>query len=216
MQTTEHDTAEILDAFLEIAKGNLQRDGELAPVLMIDGKDGEGVCTHLLIDSSGGWNSQQVRGQFVWRLGLTLGYAYRAERFLVVSDSYVRTAPIEEGYEVPKNGLKTDPEAQECILVAAYEKDGTTSIIHSTYQKVDGEYQFGETIKMPNIEEKDTTFDAFFAAITKMEEGVKMLAEREGAEIEKAKVVARSTARKMGSTFFSVIPVGEKGDEDLS
>ncbi len=112
-----------LGQILDIAKQNLERDGELVPVLFVEGD------ARLVVALRNFGRTADDRAALLYALGQQLAYL-RPRRVVLVNDAYIR-----EGEPPVAGSLADYPDAREAIVVAALDADGCASALVLPYER---------------------------------------------------------------------------------
>ncbi len=133
----EHDQR--MRDLMETAKANLRRDGELVPVLFVEGRRNAMVAIREMAATSDG------RAEILRAAGTAFS-ADQPTRITAVMDAYL-------GADVPKTGsLADDPEATECVVVSSLDARGRARMLVCSYERIPTlerlEFEFGEVREM--------------------------------------------------------------------
>lgn len=122
-----------MDAFLEIARENIRRDGSLQPIAF--GFKGEEMDIMVLE-----WKTlkqkrrvQRTVRRFIKRIG--------ADAAVVVSEAWIKTAG--PSFD-PTKSIANDPESHEVIMVAGASVEERLCMVLPFEKTADGSYAFGE------------------------------------------------------------------------
>jgi len=116
---------ETLDFLTDCAKRNLERDGYLAPVLLVEVEGGDSA----LVGINGFGPTVEQRAALLFALGRQL-VALRPRRATLVTDAYVKA-----GDELPEGSLADDPAATECLCVCSMDRHGRLRVLTVTYDR---------------------------------------------------------------------------------
>lgn len=128
---------------LKIAQANLEKDGELAPVALVEFKD-----DRVIVGLAGWGGTADERRATIAALGLHMA-EMEPWRITVASDTYWKASsdPTIDG------SLADDVEAQEAIMVASLDRDGRCETLIQPYvrhQSLDAlTIEWGESKEMP-------------------------------------------------------------------
>lgn len=202
--------------YLEIAKRNLRRRGELRPMIFIDGPE-----ETVVVDVGALWTTREGKRDSIPRLGGTLGFGLAAESIWVVADSWVRTPrpgedPDELVRQVSERGLEGDPLAVDCIVILRLDAGGSFEGWRAEYRKAASGLRFSPKVHVSGEEGAsfETQFSRFFDAQRATEAKARELAsladvldgtnERGETWLEVARRTARTVAlRGFGAEVFS-------------
>ncbi len=138
---------------METARQNLRRDGDLAPVLYVEGLENALVA---IADMPG---SADGRADVLRKVGRRLA-PLRPTRVTAVVDAYLGLGAV------PGSGsLADDPKATECVVVSSLGADGVARVLTCAYERVPRlsgtEFVFGEVREMGG-EARMFLLEAFF------------------------------------------------------
>lgn len=129
-------TEDTLSKLGELARGMLQTDGDLMPVLFVNH---EGETDILGIAEMPRTHDERARLMF------EIGQRYReqpVDSVIFISDAYTKMQRASELLPFPaeplelRTALKDDPEATECILLVEMKADGTSTVDMHRYTRV--------------------------------------------------------------------------------
>jgi hypothetical protein len=112
-----------LNFLKDTAKENLERDGYLPPVLLVEGDE------TALVGIRGFGPTASERQAMLFLLGRRLA-RLAPQRATLVSDAYIKV-----GDEVPQHSLADDPAAEECIAVVSQRRNGRVCAITVKYDR---------------------------------------------------------------------------------
>jgi hypothetical protein len=130
--------SDIMDFLTETAKGNLQHDGELLPVLFIEGDD------NAIVGIRGLGRTSEERQTMLFLLGLRMA-SLNPQRVSMVTDAYIKA---DTDGRLPIGSLADDPDAEECISVVSQDRKGRTRAVMVKYERY-------PTLEGTRIEMKD-------------------------------------------------------------